>query len=265
MNGTRGVRTGTLGLVLVSILALAGSCQRKPAEGSAAAGSAADSLQQARLAAGQVDYLTNCAMCHGEWGLGDGPLAPQLQKESGAVPAHLNDRARRAAMGRDTLIQVIALGGAHTGRSNLMPAWGERLPREEIERIADFVMSLPELHREIPPSTLSRFLDAPPGVASEGRKLFVTMCSACHGPFGKGDGRYADTMFVRNKVRPRDLTDSLYFAAIPDREVFASISLGGGFFHKSPFMPMWSATLTPEQIKHLVTYIRALSRTASRS
>ena len=263
MKAMRGIRTGALGLVLLTLLALAGACQRKPA-GGPAVGAAADSVQQARLAEGQVAYLANCAMCHGEWGLGDGPLAAQLQKESGAVPAHLNDRARRAAMGRDTLIQVIELGGAHTGRSNLMPAWGERLPQREIQEIADFVMALPELHREIPHATLSRYLEAPPGVAGEGRKLFVTMCSACHGPHGKGDGRYADSMFVRNKVRPRDLTDSLYFAARTDRDVFAAISLGGGFFHKSPFMPMWNATLTPEQIKNLVSYIRAVSRTASR-
>jgi cytochrome c oxidase cbb3-type subunit 3 len=167
-------------------------------------------------------------------------------------------------MGRDSLIRVIELGGAHTGRSNLMPAWGERLPHVEIEEIADFVMALPELHREIPHTTLSRYLEAPPGTTAEGRKLFVTMCSACHGPYGKGDGRYADTIFVRSKVRPRDLTDSLYFAGKTDREVFAAISLGGGFFHKSPYMPIWNATLTPEQIKNLVSYIRAVSHTASR-
>jgi len=263
MKATWGIRTCALGLVLVTLLAVAGACQRKPA-GGPAVGAAPDTVQQARLAAGQVAYLANCAMCHGEWGLGDGPLAAQLQKQSGAVPAHLNDRARRAAMGRDSLIQVIELGGAHTGRSNLMPAWGERLPHQEIQQIADFVMALPELHREIPNATLSRYLEAPPGTAAEGRKLFVTMCSACHGPYGKGDGRYADVMFARNQVRPRDLTDSLYFAARTDREVFAAISLGGGFFHKSPYMPIWNATLTPEQIKDLVSYVRAVSRTASR-
>ena len=214
---------------------------------------------------GQTVYLANCAMCHGTWGLGDGPLAPQLAKESGAMAAHLNDRARLDSLGRDQLIAVIERGGAHTGRSNLMPAWSERLSPEEIATIADFVMALPDLHREIPPPTMARYLEAPPGASVEGRKLFVTMCTGCHGSSGKGDGRYADSMFVRNKIRPRDLTDSLYFSRMKDSDLFATISLGGGFFHKSPYMPVWGVTLTAEQVKDLVSYIRALSRTASPS
>ena len=260
----RAVRLGVVGMLLLSIPALAGSCQPKSAA-PPAAGTAADSAQQARLADAQKVYLANCAMCHGEWGLGDGPLAVQLQKESAAAPARLNDRARRDSLGRAAVVSVIERGGAHTGRSNLMPAWGERLPSEEIEKIADFVMALPELHREIPPSTMAKYLEAPPGATAEGRRLFVTMCTACHGPNGKGDGRFADSMFVRNKIRPRDLTDSLYFSKKTDTEIFATISLGGGFFHKSPFMPIWSVSLTPEQIKDLVSYIRAVSRTALRT
>jgi mono/diheme cytochrome c family protein len=265
MSERQGVRMGVVGMLMLSALTLAGSCQRKPANEAPVAGSAADSAQQARLAEGQAVYLANCAMCHGEWGLGDGPIAAQLQKESGAMPAHLNDRARLESLGRATVIQVIERGGAHTGRSNLMPPWGERLSRAEIEKIADFVMALPDLHREIPPSTMAKYLEAPPGATLEGHRLFVTLCTACHGPAGKGDGRFADSMFVRNKVRPRNLTDSLYFAGKTDREIFATISLGGGFFHKSPYMPVWGVSLAPEQIKHLVSYIRALSRTAPRS
>jgi cytochrome c oxidase cbb3-type subunit 3 len=254
-----------VGVVLLFLLGLAAACQRKPASEPPAVGTPADSALQVHLTIGQRAYLTNCAMCHGEWGLGDGPLAAQLTKQSGATPAHLNDRARLTALGRAKLVTVIEKGGAHTGRSNLMPAWGERLPREEIETIADFVMALPDLHRAIPPSTMSKYLEAPPGASVEGRRLFLTMCVACHGPEGKGNGRYADTLFVRNKIRPRDLTDSLYFSAKPDSDLFALVSLGGGFFHKSPFMPIWSVSLSPEQIKDLVSYIRVLSRTGPRN
>lgn len=264
MNRPERVRIGVMSMTLVFVLALAGSCQRKPAVEPPAAGSAADSAQQARLAAGQKVYLANCAMCHGEWGLGDGPLAAQLQKESGVRPAHLNDRARLDSLGRAAVVQVIERGGAHTGRSNLMPPWAERLPPEEIDKIADFVLALPDLHHEVPPSTMSQYLEAPPGTTAEGRKLYVTMCTPCHGPYGKGDGQYADTIFVRSKLRPHDLTDSLYFSGKTDRELFATISLGGGFVHKSAYMPIWSVSLTPDQIKDLVSYVRALSRTTPR-
>lgn len=265
MSERLGVRMGVVGMLMLSALTLAGSCQPKPADQAPVAGSAADSSARARLAEGQTVYLSNCAMCHGEWGLGDGPIAAQLEKESGAMPAHLNDRARLESLGRAAVIQVIERGGAHTGRSNLMPPWGERLSSEEIEKIADFVIALPDLHREIPPSTIAKYLEAPPGATAEGRRLFVTMCTACHGPSGKGDGPYADSMFVRNKIRPRDLTDSVHFGRLTDRELFATISLGGGFFHKSPYMPVWGVSLTPEQINHLISYIRAVSRTAPRS
>lgn len=259
------VRMGVAGILLLSALTLAGSCQPKPAEDAAAIAAAADSARQAHLAKGQTLFVANCAMCHGPWGLGDGPLAAQLQKDSGVVPAHLNDRVRLDSLGRDQLIAVIERGGAHTGRSNLMPAWAERFTAEEIGTVADFVMALPELHRDIPTSTMARYLEAPSGATAEGRRLFVTMCVGCHGASGRGDGRYADSMFVRNQIRPRDLTDSLYFSRMNDQQLFATISLGGGFFHKSPFMPVWGVTLTPEQIKDLVSYIRVLSRTASPS
>jgi mono/diheme cytochrome c family protein len=125
-------------------------------------------------------------------------------------------------------------------------------------------MALPELHRQVPPSTMTKYLQAPPGTPAEGRKLFVTMCSACHGPYGKGDGRIADTLWARNRIRPRDLSDSVYFAGKSDRDIFVTVTLGGGFFHKSPFMPVWGVSLSPQQINHLVSYIRSLSRTPSR-
>jgi mono/diheme cytochrome c family protein len=264
MNRLQGVRTGVAGVVLLGLLGLSGACQRKPADQAPAAGTPADSARQAHLAIGQRAYLASCAMCHGPWGLGDGPLAAQLQQASGTAPAHLNDQARLTTLGRSGVVSVIEKGGSHTGRSNLMPAWGERLPSEEIEIIADFVMALPELHRAIPPSTMSKYLEAPPGATEEGRRLYVTMCVICHGPEGRGNGRYADSLFARNKIRPRDLTDSLYFVAKPDSVLFATVSLGGGYFHKSPFMPVWGATLSPEQVKDLVSYVRVLSRTGAK-
>ncbi len=46
-------------------------------------------------------------------------------------------------------------------------------------------------------------------------------------------------------------------------QVFALVSLGGAHFHKSPYMPIWSVTLRPAQIKSLVSYVRSISRTKS--
>jgi mono/diheme cytochrome c family protein len=124
-------------------------------------------------------------------------------------------------------------------------------------------MTLPDQSPVTPPETIAKYLQAPPGVPEQGRRLFVFYCTACHGSFGRGDGYFADSLYARNHVRPRDLTDSLYFSHKADLELFATVSLGGGHFKKSPFMPAWTVTLAPEQIKDLVSYIRALSHTPS--
>ena len=43
------------------------------------------------------------------------------------------------------------------------------------------------------------------------------------------------------------------------------IALGGGHFRKAVFMPSWTVTLTPAQIKSVVAYIRSISHTRSRA
>jgi cbb3-type cytochrome c oxidase subunit III len=212
---------------------------------------------------GQQAFLAYCAMCHGERGAGDGPLAPELQKQNVTVPAHINDRARLDEIGRRGIYAVIEKGGAHTGRSNLMPAWGDKMEPALIDSVTDYVMSLPDLAPGTPAATLAKYLAAPPGVSEEGRRLFVYYCSGCHGPFGKGDGFSAEMLRVKHNIRPRDLTDSTYLATRTDPQIYETVALGGGHMGKSVMMPAWTYTLTPAQIKDLVAYVRVLSRTPS--
>jgi cbb3-type cytochrome c oxidase subunit III len=209
---------------------------------------------------GQQAFMAYCAMCHGERGAGDGPLASDLQNQKTAVPAHLNDRARLDQIGRKNIYAVIEKGGAHTGRSNLMPAWGEKLSPALIDSITDYVMTLPDLS---PPATatIAKYLAAPAGVPEDGRKVFVYYCSGCHGPFGKGDGFNASVLRIKRNVRPRDLTDSTYFAPKTDQRLYETVALGGAHVGKSVYMPAWTFTLTPTQIKSVVSYIRVISRT----
>ena len=210
---------------------------------------------------GEQAFLAYCAMCHGERGAGDGPLSADLKTQNVTMPAHLNDRARLDDIGRGGVIAVVDKGGAHTGRSNLMPAWGEKLEAALIDSIADYVMDLPDLAPGTPSATIASYLAAPPGVSEDGRRVFVYYCSGCHGPQGQGNGFNAETLRMRHKVRPRDLTDSLYFAPKSAQQLYETVALGGGHMGKSVFMPAWTYTLKPEQIKDLVTYIRVMSRT----
>jgi mono/diheme cytochrome c family protein len=218
-----------------------------------------------KLARGERAYLAYCAMCHGDAGAGDGPLAADLTKEAQAVPLRLDDAARLKELGPAGLRRIIAVGGSHTGRSNMMPAWGERLGPKVVEDVATFVESLPGRKRTgIPAATLQKYLSAPRGSSEEGRRLFVYYCSGCHGPHGRGDGFNADSVRVRGKARPRNLTHRAYFEAKTDQDLYAVIALGGGHMGHSNMMPAWTYSLQPGQIKSLVTYVRTLSGTASR-
>jgi mono/diheme cytochrome c family protein len=122
---------------------------------------------------------------------------------------------------------------------------------------------MPTLKPGIPRSTVEKYLEAPAGVPEEGRQLFVYYCVNCHGPYGKGDGIVADALWSRYHVRPRNLTDSLYFTAKTDKELFETVSLGGRYTGHSAMMPAWSVMFTPAQIKDLVSYVRVLSRTTA--
>ena len=214
---------------------------------------------------GEQAYLGYCAMCHGDGGAGNGPLAAALEEASGTRPARLDDEERLTALGREELIRVVMVGGLHSNRSPLMPPWAGRIDSTLIAEIVDHVLTLPAGKPATPSATIEHYLAAPEGSADDGRRLYVFYCSACHGPKGAGNGFYADTLHARNNIRPRNLTDSKYFRTKTDEELFVTITLGGAHGGMSPFMPAWSVTLTPAEIKDLISYIRAISGTASRS
>jgi len=267
MSPARTVRIAFSAVLAYGLAMFAGSCQPKNAGEQAATSPAeTDSVAAARSTAaldrGKQSYLGYCAMCHGEWGSGDGPLAAELKKRAGTQPAVLNLRERLQKIGRREVIEVIKKGGAHTGRSNLMPPWGDKLDESLISDIADFLMTLPDVKPGPTTDVVEQYLEAPPGSPAEGRRLFVFYCTACHGPYGKGDGTFADSLWARNQIRPRNLTDSAYFATKKDRDLYATVALGGGHMGKSIYMPAWTASLSPAQINDLVSYVRTISRTA---
>lgn len=258
---TYGVRITAAGLLAAGLACFSISCgnRQTPDQGGATAPAAAVPLNQQ----GERAYLAYCAMCHGEGGAGDGPLAAELKQQNLAVPAHLSDRAKLDQLGRGGVVAMVEKGGAHLGRSDQMPPWGEKLEPALIDSITDYVMALPDLAAGGPSATIAEYLAAPAGVTASGRRSFVYYCSGCHGPQGRGDGFVAEAIGARYGVRPRDLTDSLHFAGIADARLSETIALGGGHVGKSVAMPAWTYTLTPEQIQELVRYIRVLSRTTS--
>src|SRR5580765_7561400 len=158
------MRIGIAVIFAIGLIAVVPSCQKR-AESPAPASKVTmtpGSTAQATIDPGQQTFLTHCAMCHGEWGGGDGPLAAELQREAHVRPAMLNNRERMNQLSHDEIIRVIEKGGGHTGRSNLMPPWQGKLTPQTIAQVADFVKQLPDLNPGMPPATVEAFLRAPP-------------------------------------------------------------------------------------------------------
>lgn len=103
---------------------------------------------------------------------------------------------------------------------------------------------------------------APPAAAqdkAEGKKLYITYCSGCHGESGKGDGPAA----VSLPVKPTNHTDGAAMNQLPDKFLLEIISKGGQAVGKSSFMPAWGNQLKEKQIRDVIAHIRSLARPPS--
>ena len=225
---------------------------------------AAPTAPTANLVRGQRVFLQHCAMCHGDHGKGDGELAPALFARAGVHVANLTDSIRTGRIDRSGVRRTVALGGAHTGRSNLMPAWGEQLTARELDDVVGYVAELPRVEESGWPAALRASAALPPGTPSAGQSIFLHQCSACHGLEARGDGPLSASLIAQRQVHPRNLTDSTYMATKTDHDLFTVISRGGGPMGKSNYMPHWGGYLTNAQINNLVSYVRQVSHTKTR-
>ena len=80
-----------------------------------------------------------------------------------------------------------------------------------------------------------------------GRNLFRANCAACHGPDGAGNTRLAKSMKVTN-------LHSLVVQKKSDAQLSQVITNGAGD------MPSFKDSLSDDQIRSLVAYLRALSK-----
>jgi mono/diheme cytochrome c family protein len=86
-----------------------------------------------RLALGQRLYLKNCAACHGERGVGDGPGGKSQPKK----PADFTDLKRMLAGTSELYTAKIRRGGMGTG----MPHWGNIFTEQELAALIDYLWS----------------------------------------------------------------------------------------------------------------------------
>ncbi len=170
----------------------------------------------AAVSVGRNLFLNNCAACHGS----DGGGAPGFP--------NLTDKDWLYGGDPDTVVATVS-----NGRTGVMPAWGEVLGSRGVEDVLAYVMSLS-----------GRKLEA--GNVAAGKQKFAELCSACHGPEGKGN----PAMGAPN------LTDNIWLHGGSLAAVRETIEKG-----RTGTMPAHSARLGETRVKLLAAYVLSLQRT----
>lgn len=131
---------------------------------------------------------------------------------------------------------------------------GQPMPDREAERLARYLLSLPDA----PVAGGVSVPEAPPALAPadslNGEVLYARHCAACHGETGAGDGWNADNL----PVQPTPHADATMMSSRPDDTLYDAVAGGGYVLDRSTRMPAFGGMLGPGQIRALVGYIRAL-------
>jgi mono/diheme cytochrome c family protein len=91
--------------------------------------------------------------------------------------------------------------------------------------------------------------------SEEGKKLYVSYCSTCHGERGKGDGPAGRAL----PVKAADHTNAAVMNQFTDKYLIDIITKGGGAVGKSPIMPAWGNQFDEKQIRDIVAFVRTLA------
>lgn len=102
------------------------------------------------------------------------------------------------------------------------------------------------LPRELAAKVFRNPVPSTPASLENGKRLYETYCSLCHGPEGKGGGAVAAKF-----IPPPDLTLPL-FVERTDGFIYETIRSGG------PLMPAQGEALTPQERWDIVNYVRKL-------
>jgi mono/diheme cytochrome c family protein len=109
---------------------------------------------------------------------------------------------------------------------------------------------------EIPPAPAA---EAEPAAANDpvalGKMHYQLLCATCHGEDGCSPGPGAAGL----DPQPAKHCDGNYMNALSDDHIFKVIKEGGASVGKSPLMAPWGGTLTDEDIRDVMAFIRSIA------
>ena len=92
----------------------------------------------AAVQAGKTLYQKNCLTCHGEQGMGDGPVAASLNPKPQPLAAN------QERLDDDYMLWRIREGGLRAPFNSAMPSWKAILSEDEIWQVISYLRTLPE-------------------------------------------------------------------------------------------------------------------------
>lgn len=191
--------------------------------------------------AGKGVYETQCKVCHGAEGKGDGPASGILSVR----PRNFTRgffKFKTSGQGEmpydEDLYRTISSGIAAAG----MPSFGDLTPFERWALVA-YVKQLSQFklpngnvkkHFEAAPPKTKTAIPPPPEKADlgHGEKLFRTevQCMKCHGEKGLGDGPSAEelTDALDNPIKPPDMTrgEVTFKAGFKPEDIYRVLTIG---------------------------------------
>ncbi len=216
------------------------------------------------LPLGKQVYFRRCVGCHGEKGDGNGPSARFLNPK----PRNFTSgtfKFRSTVGGANSLPsdEDLFITVSHGLWGTAMPPWYEISAQERLA-VIQFIKTFSDRWKNEKPGAAIQIPDEPPvtmGSIARGKQQFETVCFACHGAGGLGDGVPAGTLSDTwgNPINPANFTLP---AGVPGgvklghdgRHIFKTIVTGIG---GTP-MPSFADTFTPAQTWDIVHYVQSL-------
>ena len=91
--------------------------------------------------------------------------------------------------------------------------------------------------------------------AKLGKANYQIHCASCHGETGEGDGPVAQAL----SPKPARHTDGAYMNPLTDTYLFKVIKFGGAAVGKSSMMAPLGGSLSDQQIRNVIAFIRTLA------
>jgi mono/diheme cytochrome c family protein len=94
------------------------------------------------------------------------------------------------------------------------------------------------------------------GDAAAGAQSYAIFCASCHGAAGDAQTPIAQTLVPP----PARHDDGAYMNALTDEHLLKVIKEGGFAVGKAPTMPPWGGSLSDDQIRDVIAFVRSLAK-----